>query len=85
MEQVSNNIWYFLGAIGFSALVSFGFFSAGVTDMQKRLAIQAEEHQIMQNQIDSLESVINTEFKNRRDTIIVKVSPQAIKYYHYSK
>lgn len=85
MKQVSNNIWYFLGAIGFSALVSFGFFSAGVTDMQKRFAIQAEEHQIMQNQIDSLESVINTEFKNRRDTIIIKVSPQAIKYYHYSK
>jgi hypothetical protein len=85
MEQVSNNIWYFLGAIGFSALISFGFFSAGVTNMQKRLAIQAEEHQIMQNQIDSLENVINTEFKNRRDTIIIKVSPQAIKYYHYSK
>lgn len=85
MEQVSNNIWYFLGAIGFSALISFGFFSAGVTDMQKRLATQAEEHQIMQNQIDSLENVINTEFKNRRDTIIIKVSPQTIKYYHYNK
>ena len=84
MDKTSN-IWFFLGSIGFSALVSLGFFSAGVTDMQKRLAIQAKEHQIMQNQIDSLESVINTEFKNRRDTIIVKVSPQTIKYYHYNK
>lgn len=84
MEKTSN-IWFFLGSIGFSAIVSLGFFSAGVTDVQKRFAIQAEEHQIMQNQIDSLENVINTEFKNRRDTIIVKVSPQTIKYYHYSK
>jgi hypothetical protein len=84
MDKTSN-IWFFLGSIGFSAIISLGFFSAGVTDMQKRFAIQAEEHQIMQNQIDSLESVINTEFKNRRDTIIVKVSPQTIKYYHYSK
>ena len=84
MDKTSN-IWFFLGSIGFSAIVSLGFFSAGMTDMQKRLEVQAEEHLSLQNQIDSLECVINTEFKNRRDTIIVKVSPQTIKYYHYSK
>ena len=84
MDKTSN-IWFFLGSIGFSAVVSLGFFSAGVTDMQKRLSIQAKEHQLMQNQIDSLENVINTEFRNHRDTIVVEVKPQVLKYYHYSK
>lgn len=83
-KMEKSNLGFFLGAIGFSALISFGFFSAGVTNIQKEIANQAACHASFQRQIDSLETVVNTTFKNQKDTIIVKINPQVVKYYHYS-
>lgn len=82
MDKVSGGIWYFLGSICFSALICFGFFSAGITEVQNKFVQQASANEHLQRQIDSLECVINTEFKNKRDTIIVNVSPQIIKLYN---
>jgi hypothetical protein len=85
MEKVFNNAGFFLLALGFSALISFGFFSAGVTKVQ---IIDKQHHQdveLLKNQIDSLENIVNQTFKNKKDTIIVEINPQIVKYYHYSK
>lgn len=82
MNTISNNVWYFLGAIGFSALISFGFFSIGITEMQSQFKIQVNKHQGMQSHIDSLENVINTELKTRKDTVIVNVSLPQINFYN---
>lgn len=84
MEKVFNNAGFFLLALGFSALISFGFFSAGITKVQ---VIDKQHHQdveILKSQIDSLETVINQSFKNKKDTIIVNVQPQIVKIHHYS-
>lgn len=85
MEKVFNNAGFFLLSLGFSALISFGFFSAGVTRMQNEVKCLEKEHLELQNQIDSLESVVNTSFKNNRDTIVIQIKPQTVKYYHYEK
>lgn len=85
MEKVFNNAGFFLLALGFSALISFGFFSAGITKVQ---VIDKQHHQdveILKSQIDSLENVVNQTFKNKKDTIIVHVQPQIVKIHHYSK
>lgn len=85
MEKIFNNAGFFLLALGFSALISFGFFSAGVTKVQ---VIDEQHHkdvELLKNQIDSLENVVNQTFKNKKDTIIVNVQPQIVKFHHYSK
>jgi hypothetical protein len=41
--------------------------------------------ELLKNQIDSLENVVNQTFKNKKDTIIVTVQPQIVKFHHYSK
>lgn len=85
MEKVFNNAGFFLLSLGFSALISFGFFSAGITKVQ---IIDAQHHkdvELLKSQIDSLESIVNQTFKNKKDTIVVKINPQIVKYYHYSK
>ena len=85
MEKVFNNAGFFLLALGFSALISFGFFSAGITKVQ---IIDKQHHkdvELLKNQIDSLENIVNQTFKNKKDTIIVEINPQIVKYYHYSK
>lgn len=85
MEKIFNNAGFFLLALGLSALISLGFFSAGVTKVQ---VIDEQHHkdvELLKNQIDSLENVVNQTFKNKKDTIIVNVQPQIVKFHHYSK
>ena len=84
MEKVFNNAGFFLLALGFSALISFGFFSAGITEVQKIDRQHHHDVELLKNQIDSLENIVNQTFKNKKDTIIVNVQPQIVKYYHYS-
>lgn len=85
MEKVFNNAGFFLLALGFSALISFGFFSAGITEVQKIGQQHHQDVEFLKNQVDSLENVVNQTFKNKRDTIIVNVQPQIVKFHHYSK
>lgn len=85
MEKVFNNAGFFLLALGFSVLISFGFFSAGVTKIQVINEQHHKDVKLLKNQIDSLENVINQTFKNKKDTIIVNVQPQIVKFHHYSK
>lgn len=85
MEKVFNNAGFFLLALGFSALISLGFFGAGITEVQKISRQHHQDVEFLKNQIDSLENVVNQTFKNKRDTIIVNVQPQIVKFHHYSK
>lgn len=85
MEKVFNNAGFFLLALGFSVLISFGFFSAGITEVQKIDRQHHRDIELLKNQIDSLENVVNQTFKNKKDTIIVNVQPQIVKFHHYSK
>ena len=85
MEKVFNNAGFFLLALGFSALISFGFFSAGITKVQKIGRQHHHDVELLKNQIDSLENIVNQTFKNKKDTIVVTVQPQIVKIHHYSK
>lgn len=85
MEKVFNNAGFFLLALGFSALISFGFFSAGITKVQIIDEQYHKDVELLKDQIDSLETVVNQSFKNKKDTIIVNVQPQIVKFHHYSK
>lgn len=85
MEKVFNNAGFFLLALGFSALISFGFFSAEITKVQKIGRQHHHDVELLKNQIDSLENIVNQTFKNKKDTIIVHVQPQIVKFHYYSK
>lgn len=39
----------------------------------------------LQQQIDSLENVVNTTFKNKKDTIIINIHPQDVRIYNYER
>lgn len=82
MTDRSFKLGAFFMLIGISALISFGFFGASVTHSQNwDHKIEVDLYKL-QTKVDSLEHVINTNFKERRDTTIIQVVPQAIKIYH---
>lgn len=82
MTDRSLKVGAFLIVIGFSALISFAFFCMSTTHSQ-RLCNQLEYNVCaLTSKVDSLEHVINTSFKQKRDTIFIQVVPQTVKVYY---
>lgn len=80
-----KKIGAFLITFGFSCLVTIAFFSIVTTNMQI-FTNQCEQQKVhLQAQIDSLENVINTTFKNQKDTIIINIHPQDVRVYNYER
>lgn len=65
-----------------STLISFAFFAEGMTQIQKSKINTDKRIFGLLDKIDSLESVINTSFKNKKDTILIQVVPQQVKVYY---
>lgn len=85
MKNLFSNIGQFILFLGFAFLLSLGLFSIESTNTQQKFQKRDILIDQLYSKVDSLESVVNTSFKNRRDTIIIDVKPQVLKYYHYGK
>lgn len=81
-DKPLNPIILFFLLISCSLLISFGFFCASISNNQLNYKKIEHQTQTFIIKVDSLEKVINTSFKERRDTTIVKVYPQEIKVYY---
>lgn len=68
-------------SLGISIIISFAFFNICITNFQKECNFNKKQIIILNNKIDSVENIINTSFKNKKDTIIVNTFPQQIKIY----
>lgn len=79
------NFGALLLTFGVSALFAFALFNINVTSLSKMHSKHQEIESRLQMQIDSLEDVVNTTFKNRKDTIVVNVRPQDVKIYNYDR
>lgn len=75
----------FLLTFGFSCLVTIAFFSITTTNMHIFTDQCKQQKVCLQAQIDSLENVINTTFKNQKDTIIINIHPQDVRVYNYER
>lgn len=65
-----------------TTLISFAFFAEGMTQVQNLKINVNKETRKLTERIDSLENVINTSFKNKKDTILIQVVPQQVKVYY---
>lgn len=65
-----------------AALISFAFFAESMSQIQKTNNRVNEKFLKLTERIDSLENVINTSFKNKKDTILIQVVPQQVKVYY---
>lgn len=81
MENKSLRIFAICIAIGFVLIVNLAFFGAQGSITDDWTSKFTKEINYLEYKVDSLEKVVNTEFKNRRDTIILDVRPQTIKIY----
>ena len=81
MENKGLQIFAVCLAIGFVLIVNFAFFGvqSNITSNWTNKFTQDINH--LEHKVDSLEGVINTKFKQQRDTIIVDVRPQTIRIY----
>lgn len=68
-------------AIGFVLIVNFAFFGAQSSITKDWTDKFTKEINYLKYKVDSLEKVVNMEFKNHRDTIILDIKPQTIKIY----
>lgn len=82
MTDKSLKTGVFLLFIGFSILVSFSFFCMSITHSQNFYKQLETTVSSFETKVDSLEHVINTSFKEKQDTIIIKVVPQQVKVYY---
>lgn len=68
-----------------SFIITLIFFNVLATDTTIKINnINARELHLQQ-QIDSLENVVNTTFKNQKDTIIINIHPHDVKVYNYER
>lgn len=65
-----------------STLISFAFFAEGMTQVQNSKTIIDKRISELTEKIDSLEGIINTSFKNKKDTILIQVVPQEVKVFY---
>ena len=70
-------------SVGFSCLIAFALFSMSTTTINTIHNKCIERENRLQNQIDSLETTLNTFYKNKKDTILIQVNSQPIKIYNY--
>lgn len=80
-RERSLKLWALVLFLALSALISFAFFNASVSVYQRRCEKIESNIQRLVFNVDSLEKVINTTFKERKDTILIQVVPQEVKIY----
>lgn len=80
-REQSLKFWALILFLGLSILISFAFFNISVSGYQKRCEKIESNVQRLVLHIDSLEKVINTTFKERKDTILIQMPSQEIKIY----
>lgn len=66
----------------FSILVSLLFTNISISTSQYQYQQNKTSIEQLIHKIDSLENIINTNFKNKKDTIIINIIPQQIKIYN---
>lgn len=72
-------------AIGFIIIIDLAFAGMQGKALDDWASRFSKEVNYLEYKIDSLEKVVNTDFKVRRDTIIIDVKPQTIKIYNQSE
>lgn len=65
-----------------TTLISFAFFAESMTQIQKVKISTDKKILKLIEKVDSLENVINTSFKNKKDTVLIQVIPQQVKVYY---
>lgn len=68
-----------------SLIITLIFFNVLSTDTTIKINKINTRELHLQQQIDSLENVINTTFKNQKDTIIINIHPHDVKVYNYER
>jgi hypothetical protein len=81
MTDKSIKIGVVLLLLGTSFLISFAFFCIDNTRSETFFRQNQENIKSLVLQIDSLERIINSTFKEMKDTTIIRVFPQEIKIY----
>lgn len=81
MTDKSIKIGVVLLLLGTSFLISFVFFCIDNTRSETFFRQNQENIKSLVLQIDSLERIINSTFKEMKDTTIIHVFPQEIKIY----
>lgn len=81
MTDKSIKIGVVLLLLGTSFLISFAFFCIDNTRSETFFRQNQENIKSLVLQIDSLERIINSTFKEMKDTTIIHVFPQEIKIY----
>lgn len=69
-------------AIGFVIVIDLAFAGIQGKALDDWVGRFSKEVNHLEYKIDSLEKIVNTDFKIRRDTIIVDIKPQIIKIYN---
>lgn len=65
-----------------TVVISFAFFAESMSQIQKTNDRVNRKILKLTERIDSLENVINTSFKNQKDTLLIQVIPQQVKVYY---
>lgn len=68
-----------------SFIITLIFFNVLATDTTVKINNINTKELYLQQQIDSLENVVNTTFKNKKDTIIINIHPQDVRIYNYER
>lgn len=68
-----------------SFIVTLIFFNVLATDTTVKINNINTRELHLQQRIDSLENVINTTFRNQKDTIIINIHPHDVKVYNYER
>ena len=74
-------IWIIILIMCFLLLIQFIFFNISISHSNRTTLELDSKLKCEINKLDSLESVINMRFINKKDTIIINNYPQTIKIY----
>ena len=80
-KEQSLKFWALILFLGLSTLISFAFFNIGISVYQNRCDKIETTVQSLTIKVDSLENIINTTFKEKKDTIQIQILPQEVKIY----
>lgn len=68
-----------------SFMITLIFFNVLATDTTVKINNINTRESHLQQEIDSLENIVNTTFKNKKDTIIINIHPQDVRVYNYER
>lgn len=80
-KEQSLKLWGFILLLGLVFVVNYVFFNVGVSIYQHRCEQIEQNIQTLIYKSDSIEKVINTTLRERRDTVLIQICPQEIKFY----